>query len=351
MFAGNVITLAAFANLASLQPIDGLAFLGHGQHSTRGKKNAVWVQGFPRSGSSTILSMLTVGHGLTGNSSDAAGERLFSLFEPCHPGDEVELDSGERALPWGTFPNVGFLSKESAPKSGACEAMLKDMMSCDFRKIAKLWGWSNHHSSNYGIAYAPQTASELCEKADTVVLKTVGKGKIEDPGRLLANALWLLEAQQNLHIFEVVRDPRAIFASWKNTEPFPRILKERQQGGWAPIWKEACDAFSANLDVSHPRVHRVVFEELVQRPEATMRAALAAIGGSFGKDEMQWISSTLDADKCARSEWGHYNYSDCQVDPIRSLNKWQQELAPQELKQVSDYGPCRRVFAAYNYSF
>merc|ERR1719162_884220 len=96
--------------------------------------------------------------------------------------------------------------------------MMDKLTTCDFAGINSLFGWTNNcpHTDISGlnsteVAYEPQLASSKCNDADLVVYKTVS-----DFGRRIDNVIPVIDRHQRMRAIVPVRDPRGIYASWKN---------------------------------------------------------------------------------------------------------------------------------------
>jgi hypothetical protein len=169
---------------------------------------AVWVNGYPRSSTSTVLSMVSLGETVMDDCEN--DERTFSLFEPCHSGDEFA----------GT----------------SCGDLLTQLLHCNFTGVTSLHGWQDPHSTSKHREKDPFSAAGatgLCKQADVVALKTISADKN------LTNWEGLLQDTPELHILNVVRDPRGIYASWKMTGKFAK----RIEAGTQPTIVDICDVF------------------------------------------------------------------------------------------------------------
>lgn len=219
------------------------ASLADDNTSTGGRKTVVWVTGFPRSGSSTVLSMVSV------QSNKSVGG-AFALFEPCHPGDKVG----------GKLKRTG------------CKGLLQDLSKCRFTRVKDLWGWKDPHTSGNHEDFDPEEAHRLCKKASRITFKTV------DYGHNSAQWLPILNQQPDLHIIATVRDPRGIWASWKTLEPFATLVKE----GNFYTMEEICRTYADNLVFEHPRVKRVSFERMVRHPTHVTSSVYKFLGLRYG---------------------------------------------------------------------
>jgi len=91
-------------------------------------RRVVWVSGFPRSSTSTVLSLVSAGQTILDEAEE--GPVTFSLFEPCHDGD---LISGKNA------------------KTDACNELLWHITRCNFEGVKSLWGWTEPHTTSLHV--------------------------------------------------------------------------------------------------------------------------------------------------------------------------------------------------------
>jgi hypothetical protein len=269
-------------------------------------RRLVWVTGYPRSSTSTVLSMVSLGQTVMDEAEN--DERTFSLFEPCHHGDK--------------FAATG------------CGDLLQQLLRCDFTGISSLWGWGDYHSTSQHIEKDPFSAAgatRLCREAGVVALKTVSADKY------LKHWEWLLEETPELHVLNVVRDPRGIYASWKMTPGF---------GARIDAGLRMCHIFSENIDFDHPRVYTLVFEQLVSNPEKIMRQAYDFMGTEFGKRQKEWLKETFDVSECPEHR---KDFSDCHTNSGAVAEKWRSVLSQKELDLFSQTESCQRVFQHYGF--
>lgn len=285
---------------------------------------SVWVTGFPRSGSSTTLSMVKAVADIADG--QAPGE-VFSLFEPCHDGDAVAASLAEEG----------------------CSGLLSHIARCDFGGVEQLWGWNQPHSTNnHTQIFSKALATEYCLQAHVIAFKTV------DYGHDIGQFLWLLDAEPTLRVVATVRDPRGIYASWKTTEPFPDLLRNPESCGTCPggafyNMTQLCDAFAANLQVNDERVHTVVFEELLRRPVEITRRVYNFLGASFSANQREWIKRTFDAQDCPEEPSWHEGFADCHTNSAGATDSWREALTDEELAIFSSHASCRLVAEAYGY--
>jgi len=278
-------------------------------------RTAVWINGYPRSGSSTILSMVA-----------AAGEerqdtrslgKTFSIFEPCHDGDAY--------TPW--------------LEAQGCGRLLAGLAQCDFTGVEQLWGWPDAHTTSNHEDFSQEAARNLCEKSQLTAFKTV------DYGHNISDWNWFLEATPALRIVDIVRDPRGIYASWKTTEPFSSLIGTPEFYTLADI----CESFRANIELEHAQVHHVVFEELTRDPATAMRKVYMFLGLSFEAAQEQWLSKTFNAQKCAEPKPWEVGFTDCHEDSDHEAEKWRDILSDEEKNSFAESESCQKVVKAYGY--
>jgi len=278
-------------------------------------RKAVWVNGYPRSGSSTILSMVAAA-GDDREDSRALGN-TFSLFEPCHDGDAYS--------PW--------------LEAQGCSRLLAGLTKCDFEGIQQLWGWPDSHTTSNHSKFSPDSARDLCMKSKITAFKTV------DYGHNISDWRWFLEEQPQLRIIDIVRDPRGIFASWKTTAPFDQLIKT---GNFYTL-SDVCNTFAANLDLSENIVHHVVFEELAKDPTGTMRKVYDWLEIPFDAPQEKWIQRTFNAAKCPEPKPWEVGFQDCHQDSGKVAEKWRSVLSDEEKDMFANSAECQRVVEHYGF--
>merc|ERR1719240_1641400 len=210
-----------------------------------------------------------------------------------------------------------------------------------------LWGWSRPHTDITGVGekrYSRQLASRTCAKSDLVVYKTVA-----DFGRSIDDDIIpTLEAHRNTYALVPVRDPRAVYASWK----------ERP---WAfegvSLLKKICDQHAANMNQKHPRLRRVVFERLVRDPRDTMEKVFSFLGFEFGNKQIKWIKQTFnatcthtnDADMRFLQQKAQGNFTTCRERSDEPVRRWASVLTKEEIDPFANYASCREVAEEYGY--
>eukprot|EP00927_Polykrikos_kofoidii_P048963 TRINITY_DN4311_c0_g3_i1.p1 TRINITY_DN4311_c0_g3~~TRINITY_DN4311_c0_g3_i1.p1 ORF type:complete len:412 (-),score=35.11 TRINITY_DN4311_c0_g3_i1:144-1307(-) len=283
-------------------------------------RRSVWVSGFPRSSTSTVLSMISAGQTVADEVNES--DLTYSLFEPCHGGDEYEGELETRG----------------------CGGFIWHLTRCDFDGVKNLWGWMDPHSTrNHSKQdrFTRQGATSLCTKANMVAFKTV------DNGHKLPEWKWLLDDTPTLRVIDVVRDPRGIYASWKTLEPFATLVKK---GQFYTI-RDVCSSFEQNMDFGHGNVKHVVFEQMVRNPEETMKSTYDWLGLKFGSKQTAWLKSTFDASDCPEPKPWEVGYTDCHTNSGVITEKWRSVLTQEELQVFNQTESCRRVMDHYGYTW
>mmetsp|Transcript_34859 Transcript_34859/g.76055 ORF Transcript_34859/g.76055 Transcript_34859/m.76055 type:complete len:397 (+) Transcript_34859:83-1273(+) len=289
-----------------------------GKEAEQQPKTVVWITGYARSGTSTALSMVTsAGEKVTPQGKDPDGT-VFALFEPCHWGWWI----------WNRDRLDGSLREKG------CSGLLTSLSQCDFTGVRSLYNWGNSHSVTPGVSsYTPQDAEASCSEAELTVFKTIYYGH-----DLAEKAIPMLEADERLKVISIVRDPRGIFASWRTTWPFTYKVSRN-------LLVDICDKQASNLNVNHPRIHKIVFEELVTNPTSVVRSTFEFLGLPFGQRQLDWIKSTFSA-SCDGTE---DEYNDCKSNSTSHIEKWASVMVKEEQDFFSGYENCRAVAMAYGY--
>jgi len=280
------------------------------------ERMAVWVNGYPRSGSSTMLSMVTA----AGDSPKIDSRNLsstFSLFEPCHNGDKY--------TPWLT--------------TKGCGTLLEGLTRCDFTGVQALWGWPDSHTTSNHSSFSPDVASRLCQQSHITAFKTV------DQGHNISGWSWLLQYRPELRVIDIVRDPRGIYASWKTTEPFASIVGTKDFYSITDV----CNTFKGNHDMNNPHVYHVVFEQLTLDPKGTMQEVYSFLGLPFGEAQEQWVSKTFNAQACPEPKPWEVGFTDCHQDSKASIEKWRTVLSDEEKAMFDSSEACQSVVKTYGF--
>eukprot|EP00448_Togula_jolla_P005185 CAMPEP_0170612518 /NCGR_PEP_ID=MMETSP0224-20130122/23768_1 /TAXON_ID=285029 /ORGANISM="Togula jolla, Strain CCCM 725" /LENGTH=362 /DNA_ID=CAMNT_0010938031 /DNA_START=73 /DNA_END=1161 /DNA_ORIENTATION=+ len=286
-------------------------------HRGNTDKLAVWIASYPRSGSSTMLSMVSAA--IEGHEDDRLKQGgTFSLFEPCHDGDVYD----------------DWKSKQG------CSSLLWGLSRCDFKGVKNLWGWADPHSSNNHSKFAADVATKMCSASPVVAFKTV------DYGHDLKTWNWLLDSHPNMKVLDVVRDPRSIYASWKTTEPFTTLVAS---GDFYKL-TEICENFAKNIRFDDKRVHHIKFEELMASPWNVTNKAYTFLGLPFGDPQEAWISATFNAKDCPEPKPWQQGFTDCHTGAHDAVDKWHEVLSQEELADFNSNEACQLVKTHYGYS-
>eukprot|EP00927_Polykrikos_kofoidii_P035490 TRINITY_DN30041_c0_g1_i2.p1 TRINITY_DN30041_c0_g1~~TRINITY_DN30041_c0_g1_i2.p1 ORF type:complete len:387 (-),score=42.57 TRINITY_DN30041_c0_g1_i2:47-1207(-) len=273
------------------------------------RRRVVWIVGYPRSATSTLLSMVSAGeHGSRLASTEAQNSYLargydqtpgktFSLFEPCHFDDDLGGQS--------------------------CSAVLKKITDCDFSGIVRLTKWADPHTTNNGTAFDPKTAKRLCDVSDVLAFKTIS---VAHP--FTDEWLDLVEAVPNMQVLNVVRDPRAILSSWKAIPAFQAKMVTDRNYSLAGI----CESYLANGRILHRRILDLQFEELMLKPRATVKSLRHWLKLPFGKAQEAWVNRTFDAEDCPQQPQWFQGFDDCHKNSTAKLNSWRRELTKATLR-------------------
>lgn len=282
----------------------------------------VWITGYARSATSTVQSLVNMARAVT-SERKVPPSGVFSLFEPCHPLDEV--------APELSYPD-------------GCDKLLSALAQCDFSKIDNLFEWQNAH--NEGIphnkwpskapAFDKDLARGLCGAADVRILKTITYGH-----RLDREVLPMLADHPEFRVIDVVRDPRGIFASWKTSDTFKDLVKGQNR----TLMHDTCEGFAADADVQHPRLMRLRFEDLVSQPEKVMQEVMDFLGFHMGIVQKQWVAKTFNAD-CKHEGM----FLDCHKDSQASAEKWRSELDQEEQASFTADPTCQIMAQKFGYS-
>eukprot|EP00928_Gymnodinium_smaydae_P072004 TRINITY_DN55455_c0_g1_i1.p1 TRINITY_DN55455_c0_g1~~TRINITY_DN55455_c0_g1_i1.p1 ORF type:complete len:481 (+),score=103.66 TRINITY_DN55455_c0_g1_i1:191-1633(+) len=269
-----------------------------------------------------------VGHGSHFHSHKRYSVRHFGLFEPCH----TKLG-----------PNTWEDDIESELK-GNCALEMQRLVHCNFTGMTNLWGWGRPHSyvpgfSNRGQKapdFSQKLAEDACRSSNLVVYKT-----IDEFGQKLDDVLAFLEEQPHVRAVIPVRDPRAIYASWKG-------LPWKFEG--VSLLGRICKQQAEFLDKgdSNPRLRRVVMERLVEQPEDVMNSTLQFLGFSFGKPQQRWIEETFNA-TCEFAENKTSRFRTCHGEVEDPLKRWKKVANAQERAYFSSNADCQKVAQGYGY--
>jgi len=244
----------------------------------------IWIAAFPRTMSSTLQSFLCAGL-----------PRCYALFEPCHQEDETAY---------------GPMTEANAARC------MEGVLRCDF----------SHFINHFRPENLNQSAK--CADADNEwrVFKTAN---IED---LRAYVLPQLEAKPWLQAVHIERDPRAIYSSTVNTIGFDT----------PPTIESLCNTMARNLNTSHPRLHKVAFKEVAERPRGALGGLLRSLGfGGLAPAHEEFIAENFDNPDCTDEPYGL-----CRSDSSARVDQWEDELSAVEERAYLASPSCRALEAA-----
>jgi len=182
----------------------------------------------------------------------------------------------------------------------------------------------------------------MCDEADIVAFKTV------DWGHNLKDWAWLLNSRDNIKVLDMVRDPRAIYGSWKKLEPFKTLVETND----FYTLGEICDHFAKNMEFRDPRVKRVIFEDLMTNPKAVTQHIYEFMKQEWTEDQEEWLAAAFNAAECPPPPPGMEGFTDCHtftgVDP-RGEEGWRDILNATDLALFANRESCQMVAKAYNY--
>mmetsp|Transcript_32675 Transcript_32675/g.56855 ORF Transcript_32675/g.56855 Transcript_32675/m.56855 type:complete len:326 (+) Transcript_32675:48-1025(+) len=273
------------------------------------QQRVIWINGFPRSGSSFMLSLVS-----------QVNFPVFALFEPCAAGDWVAPELSEKG----------------------CGAVLSQLANCNFTGITGLAHWRDVHTLRNGASknYLQWSAEKACKAAGLVVFKTVTWGH-----DLSKEAIPFLEANPHVQAISLIRDPRSIYASMLDADHFfgrgsePEVDEKTLIG--------LCDDMYKSMNKSHARMLRVGYENLMSRTHKTVQSirSFMAIPPELGRlDAVGFLRKNVNAKHC-RDEG---SYSDCRRDSMAPVTRYKK--LPRRLSEVfRATESCRSVSLLYGY--
>ncbi len=258
------------------------------------KRSCIWIAAYARTMSGTLRQFLSIER-----------EKSFILHEPCQLPEQF---SG--------VPLVGSKGSDAAWRVQC----ITDMIDCNFSRV---------RTFHKNVFVSKPNVS--CELASSAIIKTIS---IHD---LRNTVLPLLEANFNLRVVYIVRDPRAI---WKSQQKAFR--KKTVDQTW--VLKQ-CRQMNANKLVFHKRLHTVFFDDMVSAPLTYLAALSERLGLHFGRNHEKWIQMAFNNRNCKEQ-----TYSNCRVNSGLGKFKWQASISTEELQMFHKNSDCRAVFQYYNWT-
>lgn len=297
----------------------------------------ILIPALPRSGSTLLLEMVT--DPVTKSAkylqpfTGRRDLRKFALFEPCHEGDIISGRNVQRRL--------------LAQDDYSCDDLLNAIAACDFSKIDKLWGWSDIHTRGTPDKYSIEAAGEACQASDLVAFKTVTDAFWRGPHPVEDRLIPFLDSAPDLKAVVNVRDPRAIYASWK------AVFGNRTWSFNESKMSDFCKYYAGLARNKHPRLLVIKFEEMVENPYATLKKIYSFLGFAFGKPQANWIRDHFwqgeDNMKGCGHQSGGRNYSTCRRNPKGVVDRWIYDLGASAKHFFLHDPTCRMVADFFGY--
>jgi len=286
------------------------------------EKKVVWVTAYPRSGSTSILAMISP--------PERKEWKTFTAFEPCVG----------RGSPWKKLMQEG------------CRSEVRRVTRCDYQGVDHIGAkekFDNFVLYDADLVNAPSLSSaqtaEACSASDVVAFKTI---TYEHD---LMQVVPVLEEDARIRVLDVVRDPRGIYASWLTTDPFRGLVTgehkpywRRHDRGWFSSLTGICDQFQKNLHNPHPRIRRILFENLIKDPESVAKKNYEWLGLPFDDAAKSWLHANFNGN-CPKEN----AFSTCRGNSSASLLKWKEILPLKEQEAFTAHPACREIAMFYGY--
>merc|ERR1712224_444452 len=127
----------------------------------------------------------------------------------------------------------------------------------------------------------------------------------------------LLDANDKLQLVHIERDPRSIYASqqaafYKGKHSTSRLLK-------------ICTMAAENMKISHSRLHKVRFHELVSDPFNAFESLMHKLSLPMTQQQKDFIGQNFDNQNCHETTYGT-----CRKTSQQSIRKWEKFLNSDE---------------------
>jgi hypothetical protein len=202
---------------------------------------------------------------------------------------------------------------------------MKDAMACDFSKISSEWnacfkkGCCGVDARNWG---------GKCAKSEYRLFKTINAN--------LNESVWLLDATDNLQLVHIERDPRSIYAS-------QQAAWHKGQHSTSNLLK-FCKMAAENIKISHPRLHKVRFHELVSDPFNAFESLMNKLSLPMTQLQKDFIRENFNNPNCTE-----HTYSTCKKKSQQSIRKWERFLNPHDQEAFKTSSDCQTVEKFYGY--
>lgn len=300
-FAFTAMKASKMSQSATFGKMRGGSMNPNSLHSGR----SIWISSFERSGSSVVLEL--VSQALIEN-------RLFSIFEPCAETENEEVNSTE--MPFSR-----------------CMEYIEDVQSCHFEGVGRIAHWRSMDSSIKGSKsgrLTTATPAVECMNGDLRIFRTTDFQRFE-------SVIDLLEQYQTTKTVQVIRDPRAIWASQ---------LQAVESGVLEKVLEphELCSIMARNMKFKHPNLVTLKFESLVRRPHTVARKLFEDLDLDFGQKVTQWLSRRFSKNADCQEN----TLSSCKQDPTKSMFKWRAAMTAEAAEEFRS-AECKAVIKYYGY--
>lgn len=235
----------------------------------------------------------------------------FTLFEPCHGRDATQYGQ--------MFPSENSQGSREAAEEAAAKCTT-DVLSCDFSKFDKPL-----YIQAFSAGVTLKELTDNCEASSTRNIKTTTVHN-------LTNVIKMLETQPEMKVVHMLRDPRSIYASQKGALELDL----------RPSVEHLCKWAAYNLDVTHPKIHKVQFHDVVTDAKSTFKKLTEDLGLTFAQDQERFVKDNFNNANCKEDK-----YSSCKVDSKASVRKWEQNLDQKEKDAFHQNKDCMKVIRAY----
>ncbi|MDR2877075.1 MAG: sulfotransferase [Chromatiales bacterium] len=300
------------------------------------KEKIIFVTGASRSGT-TLLSFVLRNH-----------EQILGLAELQYFGDFFDprvdaINVSERQLLKAIA--AVFLRHEAGMRKGRLEACDRNMEMVCAERAKKLLS-KLPKSEHTPCAVFAAAIEELTDEAGKSI-------PCEQTPRNIFYAEALLEHYPEAHVVHMMRDPRAVMASQKKRWKRRKLLANRAAlpgrdalRAWvnyhpytmATLWDRATG--EAMRLRSHPRFHIVRFEDLLERPEPTIRNLCKELGIDFQAQMLNIQQINSSHESSARGARSGFN--------PQAVHAWKQTLHPGEISVTERM--CRKKMQLNGYS-
>ncbi len=105
---------------------------------------------------------------------------------------------------------------------------------------------------------------------------------------------------------------------------------------------KTCKVMNKNMFVKHPRLHTVMFDDIVREPLRSFQLLFDAIGLPFGAVQREILEETFNNQNCQEDEM-----TTCKNNSTESIAKWRYELSSEEVTEFDKNVDCQKLSAFY----